>query len=120
MPTASRRKKLRQKNERQKNKIFATEPSLESQFGRLRTNPDMVTERERIATYLDAEPDKTLALVAEMDMGEPELPPGATVTYVCPMHPEVIRDEPGRCPKCNKACIERLGFAALFVAFSEL
>ena len=34
-------------------------------------------------------------------MGEPELPPGATVAYTCPMHPEVISDEPGRCPKCG-------------------
>lgn len=21
--------------------------------------------------------------------------------YVCPMHPEVVSDDPGRCPKCN-------------------
>jgi FtsP/CotA-like multicopper oxidase with cupredoxin domain len=77
------------------------EPPLAPQFGALRTNPDMVAERERIAPYLDAEPDKTLALVAEMDMGEPKLPPGATVVYVCPMHPEVIRSEPGRCPHCS-------------------
>jgi FtsP/CotA-like multicopper oxidase with cupredoxin domain len=72
-----------------------------SQFGSLRTNADMAAERERIAPYLEAEPDKALALVAEMDMGEPELPPGATVAYACPMHPEVISDEPGRCPKCG-------------------
>ncbi len=25
---------------------------------------------------------------------------GKTV-YVCPMHPEVVSDEPGTCPKCN-------------------
>jgi FtsP/CotA-like multicopper oxidase with cupredoxin domain len=77
------------------------EPSLAAQFGELRTNADMVAERERVAPYLDAEPDKTLALVAEMDMGEPELPPGAAVAYACPMHPEVISDEPGKCPKCG-------------------
>jgi FtsP/CotA-like multicopper oxidase with cupredoxin domain len=77
------------------------EPSLASQFGDLRTNPDIVAERERIAPYLDAEPDKTIALVAEIDMGEPELAGGATVAYACPMHPDVIQDEPGRCPKCG-------------------
>jgi FtsP/CotA-like multicopper oxidase with cupredoxin domain len=76
-------------------------PSLAPQFGSLRTNADMVAERAGITPYLDAKPDKTIALVAEMDMGEPELPPGATVAYTCPMHPEVIRDEPGRCPKCG-------------------
>ena len=36
---------------------------------RCATNADMVAERERIAPYLEAEPDKTLAFVAEMDMG---------------------------------------------------
>jgi len=24
-----------------------------------------------------------------------------TVTYTCPMHPEVIKDKPGNCPKCG-------------------
>ncbi len=34
-------------------------------------------------------------------MGEPELPPGAAVAYTCPMHPEVISEKPGKCPKCG-------------------
>jgi FtsP/CotA-like multicopper oxidase with cupredoxin domain len=74
----------------------SVEPSLAAPFVELRTNEDMVAERERIAPYLDAEPDKTLALVAEMDMDEPD-----AVAYGCPMHPEVISDEPGKCPKCG-------------------
>ena len=77
------------------------EPSWAAQFGNLRTNPDLVAERQRLAPHLEAAPDKTLALVAEMEMGEPELPPGASVAYVCPMHPEVIAEEPGRCPLCG-------------------
>jgi FtsP/CotA-like multicopper oxidase with cupredoxin domain len=77
------------------------EPSLAAAFLTLRTNPDMVAERARIEPYLDAEPHKTLALVAEMDMGEPQPPPGVTVAYVCPMHAEVISDAPGRCPRCG-------------------
>ena len=24
-----------------------------------------------------------------------------SVTYTCPMHPEVIKDKPGKCPKCG-------------------
>ena len=77
------------------------EPSLTAQFGNLRANSDMVVARASLAHYLGAEPDKTLALVAEMDMGEPQLPAGTAVEYVCPMHADVVSDGPGRCPKCG-------------------
>jgi FtsP/CotA-like multicopper oxidase with cupredoxin domain len=76
-------------------------PSYAAEFASLRTNADLTAERERLAPYLEAEPNKTLALVAEMDMGEPELPPGEAVAYTCPMHPEVMSDEAGKCPKCG-------------------
>ena len=72
------------------------EPALEEQFNALRTNDDLVAERERTARFLDAAPDKTVAFVAEMDVATIE---GAV--YTCPMHPDVVREEPGRCPECG-------------------
>jgi FtsP/CotA-like multicopper oxidase with cupredoxin domain len=42
------------------------EPSFALQYRELRSNADIGTDRSRIASYLAAEPDKTLALVAEM------------------------------------------------------
>jgi FtsP/CotA-like multicopper oxidase with cupredoxin domain len=81
------------------------EPPFASQFEELRVNSDMVAERARLTGYLAAQPDKTLALVAEMDLGEPDLSPGATVAYVCPMHPDVSSPSPGRCPHCGMKLI---------------
>ena len=73
------------------------EPSLAEQFEVARRNPDMVAERKRVAPYLSAPPDKTVAFVAEMDMGVPE----GAVVYICPMHPEVVSAEEGSCPECG-------------------
>jgi FtsP/CotA-like multicopper oxidase with cupredoxin domain len=73
------------------------EPSLGDQFEVLRRDADMAAVRERQAEYFEAEPDKTLAFVAEMDMGGPD----GDTAYTCPMHLEVISDEPGHCPECG-------------------
>jgi len=27
--------------------------------------------------------------------------------YTCPMHPEVVKDEPGKCPKCGMALVPK-------------
>jgi FtsP/CotA-like multicopper oxidase with cupredoxin domain len=77
----------------------AAEESLAAKFETLRTNPEMVAERERIASLLDSPPNKTLAFVAEMDFEEPGTEDA--VVYTCPMHPEVVRDGPGKCPECG-------------------
>ena len=74
------------------------EHSFADEFARLRSNRDMTEIRERITSFFEAPADKTLAFVAEMDMGVPE---GVPVIYVCPMHPEVVSEESGSCPKCG-------------------
>ncbi len=28
-------------------------------------------------------------------------PAGLATQYTCPMHPEVVADQPGKCPKCG-------------------
>src|SRR5918994_1573689 len=80
----------------------AAEPRLADQFDLLRHNAEWVAERERFAPYFDAPPDKTLAFVAEMDMGGPQAGAG-TVAYGCPMHPEVTASWAGTCPDCGMA-----------------
>jgi FtsP/CotA-like multicopper oxidase with cupredoxin domain len=75
------------------------EPALEEQFEVLRSNPDMVAVRVLATRYVDAQPDKKLAFIAEMDMGEPE--GEGPAAFACPMHPEVVSDEPGKCPQCG-------------------
>jgi FtsP/CotA-like multicopper oxidase with cupredoxin domain len=74
-------------------------PPLVDQFELLRTNADMTAERERIAPFLDADAEKTIAFLAEMDMGAPE--GDGPVVYTCPMHPEVSSEEAGNCPECG-------------------
>jgi FtsP/CotA-like multicopper oxidase with cupredoxin domain len=74
------------------------EPSLAEVFEQLRSDPELCAEREGLDRHLSAEPDKTLAFVAEMDFDEPA---GGAAAYTCPMHPEVVLEEPGRCPSCG-------------------
>lgn len=74
-------------------------PSLEEEFETLRTNADMAAERERIQPFIEAEPQKRLAFIAEMDMPAPE--GEGPIVYCCPMHPKVIQEDPGKCPDCG-------------------
>jgi FtsP/CotA-like multicopper oxidase with cupredoxin domain len=75
------------------------EPPLEPEFEALRVNEDMSAERARMAPYLKAAPDKTLAFVAEMDeIGGERLETGV---YACPMHADIVATWAGKCPKCG-------------------
>jgi FtsP/CotA-like multicopper oxidase with cupredoxin domain len=67
------------------------------EFHRLRVNSDLAAERDRLGTSLDADPDKLLAFIAEMDLDAP----AEGDTYICPMHPEVVSEAPGHCPDCG-------------------
>ena len=61
------------------------------EFEDLRTNAEMVAERERIAPYL--EPSRT-----RRSRSSPRwtwASRSGPVVYACPMHPEVVSDEPG-------------------------
>ena len=80
-------------------------PSFADAFAVLRTDPELSAERERLAPLVEAPPEKSLAFVAEMDMGEPDVAAGEALIYTCPMHPEVVSEEPGHCPSCGMKLI---------------
>jgi hypothetical protein len=46
-----------------------------------------------------------LAMVAGCGKSEPAS--GAATKYTCPMHPEVVQDKPGSCPKCGMKLVEK-------------
>ncbi len=75
------------------------EPSLDDAFTTLRGDPQLTADGERLAPFVADEPYKTLAFVAEMAFEAPEGP----VVHACPMHPDVVSEEPGRCPMCGMA-----------------
>ena len=69
-------------------------------FDLLRVDPELSAVRESIDRDIARPPDKMLAFVASM----PLLYGGAQASgagYVCPMHPDVTSNEPGRCPRCG-------------------
>ena len=75
------------------------DPQLEPEYEALRVNEDLSAERERIAPFVEAAPDKTLAFVAEMDeIGGEGVETGV---YACPMHAEIVATWAGKCPKCG-------------------
>ena len=66
--------------------------------------------RARAASRPTATPSPTrrIAFVAEMEFEAPE----GTVVYSCPMHPEVVSPEEGKCPECGMKLMPTAGAVA--------
>src|SRR5205085_11803256 len=80
----------------------AVDRSLAADCGRLRTRGDLTAERARIAVDLERPPDKPLAFHSLMPLLYGDGAQDETATrWTCPMHPEIVRDEPGVCPICG-------------------
>jgi Cu+-exporting ATPase len=69
---------------------------------------------QRCLTRFQAEPDQYLhphePRVSDVHLhGAPQRPTDKENLYTCPMHPEVVRAEPGACPICGMALEPRTG-----------
>jgi len=56
----------------------------------------------RCKEKFDAEPEKYLQPSARTSSA-PAPTPATKIEWTCPMHPEIVRDEPGNCPICGMA-----------------
>ncbi len=74
--------------------------AADDSFKLLRVDPELSATHESIAEDVQRPPDKVLAFVSSMPLLYGGDDKGASA-YTCPMHPEIIRSEPGRCPKCG-------------------
>lgn len=90
-----------------------TATSYAASFDQLHSNEALAPERARIDTDLRRPADKTLVLDAEMPLlyGTTSDQTAAAQTWTCPMHPDIIRNEPGTCPKCGMQLIPGAGDA---------
>jgi FtsP/CotA-like multicopper oxidase with cupredoxin domain len=88
--------------------IVVTEEPIDKSFLRefelLRTSAELTGERERLEAVRERPPDKTLAFESLMPLlyGDQS---NAASSWTCPMHPDVVRAEPGTCPTCGMKLI---------------
>ena len=71
------------------------------QFEDLRTSAELTSERSAIATDIQRPPDKTLAFDSLMPLLYGGTEAQTATAWTCPMHPEIVRSEPGVCPICG-------------------
>ncbi|MFC3757344.1 multicopper oxidase domain-containing protein [Chryseobacterium tructae] len=71
--------------------------------------PKKAEEAKKINTVRKAEPAKVaLKTINQPQVSSPSKPKSQTsITYTCPMHPEVISEKPGKCPKCGMELVEK-------------
>jgi FtsP/CotA-like multicopper oxidase with cupredoxin domain len=76
------------------------EESFAAEFEQLRASDELAEQRARIGEDLERQPDKTLAFTSLMPLLYGEDTTTATA-WQCPMHAEIVRADPGTCPKCG-------------------
>jgi FtsP/CotA-like multicopper oxidase with cupredoxin domain len=79
---------------------------ITARFEALRTDPEMTEERTRLEADRRRAPDKTLAFESLMPLLYADSDTAAQA-WTCPMHPDVISDQPGSCPLCGMKLVGR-------------
>ena len=75
-------------------------PSLAQNFEDLRTSGELAAERAQLDAEIARPPDKRLAFKSLMPLLYGDTDTAAT-SWTCPMHPDVVSDSQGTCPKCG-------------------
>jgi FtsP/CotA-like multicopper oxidase with cupredoxin domain len=79
----------------------APSASFVAEFGELRHSDELRAARAQLDADVRRAPDKTLAFKSLMPLLYGDAAASTASAWQCPMHPEVVQDEPGTCPKCG-------------------
>lgn len=77
--------------------IVFVEPFLDDQTRTIKIRVNLKNEDRRLKPAMYASATIRVRLLAD---GTPE-PTGLEGKFLCPMHPDIVREEPGRCPICE-------------------